>query len=62
MLNEKVIPYMKKAFLENSNLPLAERIIKVFEAAESAGGDIRGKQSAAIIVVGKEKTKKRLGG
>ena len=57
MLNDKVIPYMKKAFLENSNLPLAERIIKVFEAAESAGGDIRGKQSAAIIVVGKEKTK-----
>jgi len=57
MLNDKVIPYMKKAFLENANLPLAERIIKVFEAAESVGGDIRGKQSAAIIVVGKDKTK-----
>ena len=57
MLNDKVIPYMKKAFLENVNLPLAERIIKVFEAAESVGGDIRGKQSAAIIVVGKDKTK-----
>jgi len=56
MLNDKVIPSMKKAFLENSNLPLAERIIKVFEAAESVGGDIRGKQSAALIVVGKEKT------
>jgi uncharacterized Ntn-hydrolase superfamily protein len=47
---------MKKAFLENSNLPLAERIVKVFEAAESVGGDIRGKQSAALIVVGNEKT------
>jgi uncharacterized Ntn-hydrolase superfamily protein len=56
MLNDKVIPSMKKAFLENSNLPLAERIVKVFEAAESVGGDIRGKQSAALIVVGKEKT------
>ena len=33
------------------------RIIKVFEAAESVGGDIRGKQSAAIIIVGKDKTK-----
>ena len=57
MLNDKVIPMMKKAFVENSDLPLAERIIKVFEAAESVGGDIRGKQSAAIIVVGGEKTK-----
>ena len=57
MLNDKVIPMMKKAFVENSDLPLAERIIKVFEAAERVGGDIRGKQSAAIIVVGGEKTK-----
>ena len=56
MLNDEVIPAMKKAFEDNSNLPLAERIIKVFEAAESVGGDIRGKQSAALIVVGAEKT------
>lgn len=56
MLNDQVIPAMKKAFEDNSNLPLAERIIKVFEAAESVGGDIRGKQSAALIVVGAEKT------
>ena len=56
MLNDKVIPAMKKAFQDNSNLPLAERIIKVFEAAESVGGDIRGKQSAALIVVGAKKT------
>ena len=56
MLNNEVIPAMKKAFQDNSNLPLAERIIKVFEAAESVGGDIRGKQSAALIVVGAEKT------
>jgi uncharacterized Ntn-hydrolase superfamily protein len=56
MLNDNVIPAMKKAFQDNSNLPLAERIIKVFEAAERVGGDIRGKQSAALIVVGAEKT------
>ena len=56
MLNDKVIPVMTKAFQDNSDLPLAERIIKVFEAAESVGGDIRGKQSAALIVVGAEKT------
>jgi len=56
MLNDKVVPAMKKAFEENSDLSLAERIIKVFEAAEEAGGDIRGKQSAALLVVGPKKT------
>lgn len=56
MLNDRVVPAMKTAYLTHSNLPLAERIIKVFEAAESFGGDIRGKQSAALIVVGGEKT------
>ena len=56
MLNDKVVPAMKKAFEENSDLSLAERIIKVFEAAEESGGDIRGRQSAALLVVGPEKT------
>ena len=56
MLNDKVIPSMKKAYLENDHLPLAERIITVFEAAEKVGGDVRGKQSAALIVVGNKKT------
>ncbi|MDX1752003.1 MAG: DUF1028 domain-containing protein [Salinimicrobium sediminis] len=54
MLNDKVVPAMKKAFLEHENLPLAERVLKVLQAAEAAGGDIRGKQSAALIVVGAE--------
>lgn len=52
MLNDKVVPAMAKAFEKNDNLPLAERIIKVLQAAEAAGGDIRGRQSAALIVVG----------
>lgn len=55
MLNDDVIPAMKKAFHEHSGLPLAERVVKVLQAAEAAGGDIRGKQSAALIVVGPEK-------
>lgn len=57
MLNDKVVPSMKKAFEENFKLPVAERIIKVFEAAEKSGGDIRGKQSAVILVVGSKKVK-----
>ncbi|QDO92759.1 DUF1028 domain-containing protein [Formosa sediminum] len=56
MLNDKVVPAMEQAFKTNSNLPLAERIVKVLQAAQDAGGDIRGRQSAALIVVGPELT------
>ncbi|MGO4912947.1 DUF1028 domain-containing protein [Leeuwenhoekiella sp. W20_SRS_FM14] len=52
MLTDKTVPAMEKAFKENETLPLAERMVAVLKAAEQAGGDIRGKQSAAIIVVG----------
>ena len=45
---------MKKAFEKNSTLPLAERLVSSLEAAEEAGGDIRGKQSSAILVVSAE--------
>lgn len=55
MLNDEVIPAMKKAYKENSSLPLAERVVKTMIAAQEAGGDIRGKQSAALIVVGANK-------
>lgn len=54
MLNEDVVPAMSKAFLDHAGLPLAERVLKVLQAAQAAGGDIRGKQSAALIVVGPE--------
>ncbi len=52
MLTDKVWSAMAKSFESNANLPLAERIIKTMEAAETVGGDIRGKQSAAILIVG----------
>ncbi len=57
MLNDKVVPAMAEAFRGSSNLPLAERVLKVLQAAQKAGGDIRGKQSAALIVVGPKKVK-----
>lgn len=50
MLNDKVWPAMSKAF-ENSKGDLAERMMMALEAAQEVGGDIRGKQSAALIVV-----------
>ncbi len=57
MLNDKVVLAMAEAFRESINLPLAERVLKVLQAAQESGGDIRGKQSAALIVVGPEKVK-----
>lgn len=58
MLNDKVVPAMDKAWKENEALPLAERMIEVLKAAQKAGGDIRGKQSAALLVVSPENTGK----
>lgn len=50
MLNEKVWPAMSRAF-EATKGDLAERMMAALEAAQSEGGDIRGKQSAALVVV-----------
>jgi uncharacterized Ntn-hydrolase superfamily protein len=56
MLKPGVPEAMKKAFEANTKLPLAERVLAALQAAEKAGGDIRGSQSAAIIVVGGKPT------
>ncbi len=50
MLNEKVWPAMSKAF-ESTKGDLAERMLAALDAAQAVGGDIRGKQSAALVVV-----------
>jgi uncharacterized Ntn-hydrolase superfamily protein len=58
MLNDKVVPVMEKAWKEHEALPLAERMMEVLKAAQKAGGDIRGKQSAALLVVSPTNTGK----
>jgi uncharacterized Ntn-hydrolase superfamily protein len=50
MANAKVWPAMKEAY-EKSSGDLAERMMLALEAAEKVGGDIRGRQSAAMVVV-----------
>ena len=50
MLNNTVWSAMSKAF-ENTKGPLAERLVASLEAAQNEGGDIRGKQSACLLVV-----------
>ena len=50
MLNDKVWGAMNEAFTKAKG-NLAERMMAALEAAQSVGGDIRGKQSAAMLVV-----------
>ena len=50
MLSDKVWPAMAQAF-ENTKGDLADRMLAALDAAQAAGGDIRGRQSAAIVIV-----------
>ena len=49
MLNDKVWPAMARAF-ESATGDLAQRMLAALDAAQAVGGDIRGKQSAALMV------------
>jgi uncharacterized Ntn-hydrolase superfamily protein len=57
MLNDKVWGAMEKAFNESTG-PLAERMLASLEAAQQVGGDIRGMQSASIMIFKSESTGK----
>ena len=50
MASAAVWPAMAKAF-ESAKGDLAERMLAALDAAEAAGGDARGRQSAALLVV-----------
>ena len=63
MLTDKVWSAMSESFelsesAETLQIPLAERMIAALEAGQNAGGDIRGKQSASILIVKGESTGK----
>ncbi len=49
MENETVWPAMAKAF-ESTEGDLADRLMAALDAAQAEGGDIRGKQAAAIVI------------
>ena len=55
MEKDTVWDAMAAAF-EATDAPLAERMMAALEAAEAEGGDIRGKQSAAMLVVAAKST------
>jgi uncharacterized Ntn-hydrolase superfamily protein len=50
MANDRVWPEMASAF-ESTMGDLADRMLAALDAGQKAGGDIRGKQSAAILIV-----------
>jgi len=43
-----------KSYATNENLPFAQRLIAAMRAGEAAGGDKRGRQSAALLIHGDE--------
>ena len=55
MDQDSVWPAMAHAY-ENAEGDLAERLLVALEVAEAEGGDLRGRQSAAILVVSAEDT------
>ena len=50
MASEEVWPAMGRAF-EGAEGSLAERLLAALDAGEAAGGDVRGRQSAALLAV-----------
>ncbi len=51
MLGDQVCEFMAAAFRASYGKPLGERVLLALEAGQKAGGDIRGMQAAAIVVV-----------
>ena len=47
----EVVETCVESLLKNTDLPLEEKLLKALQAGEQAGGDRRGKQSAALLTV-----------
>ena len=52
--NAQVIEAMAEAYQASMDQPLAERLIRALEAGQLAGGDKRGRQSAALYIMSTE--------
>ena len=50
----RVLDDTAKAYVANAHMPFAQRLIAAMRAGELAGGDKRGKQSAALLIYGQE--------
>ena len=56
MMENSSVPKAMAVAFENSSGDLADRMMAALEAAEKEGGDIRGKQSAAMVIMSGEPT------
>jgi uncharacterized Ntn-hydrolase superfamily protein len=56
MANDQVVPAMRE-FLLTSAAPFAERLFLCLQAGQNAGGDLRGQQSAGLLVLSSEADK-----
>lgn len=56
MMGPETVPQAMADAYRNSDGPLAERLVAALAAAQTEGGDIRGRQSAALLVVRAEPT------
>ncbi|MGQ0686190.1 DUF1028 domain-containing protein [Bradyrhizobium sp.] len=54
LAGRQVLDDTARAFAANDKLPFAQRLIAAMKAGEAAGGDKRGKQSAALLIHGEE--------
>jgi uncharacterized Ntn-hydrolase superfamily protein len=50
----QVLDDTAKAYVANETLPFPQRLIAAMRAGEAAGGDKRGRQSAALLIYGEE--------
>ena len=54
LVSAETVDALAEVFEATSGQPLGERLLGCLDAAQAAGGDRRGQQSAAILVVGPE--------
>src|SRR5207245_8956491 len=54
LVSQETVDALALTFEQNGHLTLAERLIECLAAAQAAGGDSRGQQSAALLVVEKD--------
>ena len=54
LVSAETVDALAVTFESNAHLTLAERLIECLAAAQAAGGDSRGQQSAALLVVEKD--------
>ena len=54
LAGSRVLDETAKTYVADTGMPFARRLIAAMRAGEAAGGDKRGKQSAALLIYGEE--------